>query len=85
MSTNYLSIALAVTGSEVAHEIGVATVPMNQVTGIQNNTGEDITMKFNGGAGAFVLKDLQFFEPFTPIKGTFTITGLGAGTCTLLG
>ena len=81
---NYLSTQVAVTTSEVSVDIGVDT-PSKYISGIQNNTGGVVTIKFNGGTGEFLLPAGAYFEPFEPIHGVIIISGVSAGNCCFLG
>ena len=85
-SQNYRSIDLPLTSSEVAHIIGGAIITTKVVSGIQNNSGADINLKFNGGDGTFIIPTgAAYFEPFRPIQGTLIIWGAGAGSVCVLG
>ncbi len=84
-SQNYLSINLPLTGSEVSHTIGGAIIRTKVVSGIENNSGANVNLKFNGGDGTFVLPDGGYFEPYKPIQGTLIIWGAGAGSVCVMG
>ena len=81
---NYYSKQVTVTSADLTINIGV-TVPMKEVSGIQNNTGGILTVKFNGGDGTFRLPDGAYFEPFKPVQGVIILSSTADGTCCLLG
>ncbi len=83
-SANYYSTRITVSSTPTDYTVGV-DIPTRRVTGIQNNSTESVSMHFNGGDGVLRIPVDGYFEPFTPLTGTFTLYGDGAGDCCVLG
>jgi hypothetical protein len=83
-ASNYLSRALSVT-TDYAVKSVAGDLGMYEVSGIQNNTSGEVTVKFNGGDGEFKIPVGALWEPYRPILGIITIKGASAGTVCVLG
>lgn len=54
------------------------------IIGIQNNTGDAVFVKFNGGDGELVIPPGALHEPLRPIVGVFEIKATVAGPACIL-